>query len=63
MLRREDGRWVLYCDRCSNYEEFEEGETFRDVLKKAGMEGGWRMRYREYEGWENICPVCAKEGK
>jgi len=61
MIRRINGGWVLYCDRCSNYEEFDREDTFRDVVAKAKSEG-WKMQYRADGVWKHYCPACACGG-
>ena len=59
MIRRVNGYWVLFCDGCSNYREFERSLMFRDVILEAKKEG-WRI-HRSPEGdWEHFCPCCTE---
>jgi|Deesub1362A_J573_1020465.scaffolds.fasta_scaffold00107_59 hypothetical protein len=53
--------WVIYCDFCSNYEEFPEEKKFKAVVKRA-KEMGWRT-FLTNTGWANKCPVCCDDLK
>ena len=59
MIRRTNGRWVLFCDGCSNYMEFEKWQMFQDVIVEA-RSLGWKVRKNDEEEWEHFCPSCAE---
>ena len=60
MITREvigDLRWIVHCDKCSFYDEFDGNLRFVDLLKRL-REVGWRSMFGHSE-WIHACPECA----
>lgn len=54
--------FALLCDTCSNYEEFEAGNNWKDFIADS-KELGWRFKQNKYDEWEHYCPVCVEKYK
>ena len=50
--------YEVHCDKCSNYEVFEDIDSFHGLLE-AMKERGWQS-VKTDKGWDNLCPVCGE---
>lgn len=56
MIDKQDfGVWDVHCDKCSNYDTYEDCDSFEDLCQKM-KEEGWKSVKVDGE-WNNICPI------
>lgn len=63
MIERSDSfgigdNYVVHCDSCPEYAEFEEVFNFAELLKLVKALG-WLIIYEA--GWKHFCPACKEE--
>lgn len=52
--------FMLSCDTCSHYEEFEVGNNWDELMAESKGKG-WRFKQNKNNKWEHYCPVCVEE--
>jgi len=54
--------FLLSCDTCSYFEEFENGNNWDDFVEYS-KEKGWRFKLNQYSEWEHYCQDCVEKWK
>ena len=52
--------FMLSCDTCSFYQEYEWGSNWHGFIEEAKRDG-WRLKKNKYSEWEHYCPVCVEK--